>query len=326
MARLYVEDWSPEYGAPFESDTESLPDEVPVDTGVEVRGAWEPLPGRDDGVRRVAFVDGVQRLEARLTLDDPGGLPSPGICAAYAVGASLWNRDAGASTFQSIRVSRLAIFGDAAFPDFPAVPGLEYAVEACEGRDIPAFQALLGGRRAQAETRLIDQLATPECFVIKDGRIDDTGPLHAVGYIKSHHHTYLDAPESRVIAAIRAGQRTPIFSIDKKFKKEFERYSWYVRLADNPHGHSWSGIARVEAPAAIGIDRARVIADRTAALLPLAAMPLHLDARAPQNLVPIAALEKELRRWLGDEALVRRALRAAIHGAPATAGATEVAS
>ena len=28
-----------------------------------------------------------------------------------------------------------------------------------------------------------------------------------------------------------------------------------------------------------------------AALLPLAAMPLHLDARAPQNLVPIAALD-----------------------------------
>ena len=60
---------------------------------------------------------------------------------------------------------------------------------------------------------------------------------------------------------------------------------------------------------------------KQAALLPLAAMPLHLDARAPQNLVPIAALEKELRRWLGDEGLVRRALRTAVNGA-----ATGVAS
>ena len=311
MARLYVEDWSPEYGAPFESDPDTLPSEVVVDTAVEVRGAWEPLPGRDDGVRHVAFVDGVQRLEARLTLDDPDTGPLPGICAVYAVGATLWNRDVGASTFADVSVSRLAIFGDGMAPDFPHVPGLEYQVEACQARDLPSFQALLGGRRARTETALVERIASPECFVVKDGRIDDTGPLHAVGYIKSHNRTYLEAPHSRVIGALRAGERTPIFGTSEKF----ERYSWYVRLADMPYGHSWSGIARLEASAAIGIERARVIADRTAALLPLAAMPLHLDARAPQNLVPIAALEKDLRRWLGDEGLVRRALRTAIHGA-----------
>ena len=321
MARLYVEDWSPEYGAPFESDPDTLPSEVVVDTAVEVRGMWEPLPGHDDGVRRVAFVDGVQRLEAQLTLDDPdgdsGSGPLPGICAAYAVGASVWDRDASASTFAQVGVHRLAIFGDAMLPDFPDVPGLDYRVEATEARDVPSFIAVLGGRRNRSETALVAQLADADCFVIKDGRIDDVGPQNAVGYIKSHHRTYLEAPESRVIAALRAGERTPIFAMTEKFN----RYSWYVRLADIPYGHSWSGIARVEAPEAIGIAQARVLADRTAALLPLAAMPLHLDPRAPQNLVPIAALEKELRRWLGDEGLVRRALRLAIHGAPAGVGA-----
>ncbi len=312
MARLYVEDWSPEYGAPFESDPDTLPSEVVVDTAVEVRGAWEPLPGRDDGVRHVAFVDGVQRLEARLTLDDPDEGPLPGICAAYAIGASVWDREAGASTFAQVSVHRLAIFGESASPEFPVVPGLDYSVKSCTARDLPSFQAMLGGRRAQRETRLVEAMADTDCFVVKDGRIDDTGPLHAVGYIKSHNRTYLEPPHSRVIAAIRAGQRTPIFEVHEKFS----RFSWYIRLADMPYGHSWSGIARIEASASLGIDRARVIADRTAALLPLAAMPLHLDARAPQNLIPIAALEKELRRWLGDEGLVRRALRTAIHGAP----------
>ena len=312
MSRLYVEDWSPEYGAPFESDPDTLPSEVVVDTAVEVRGAWEPLPGRDDGVRHVAFVDGVQRLEARLTLDDPDEGPLPGICAAYAIGASVWDREAGASTFAQVSVHRLAIFGESAAPEFPVVPGLDYSVESCTARDLPSFQAMLGGRRAQRETRLVEAMADTDCFVVKDGRIDDTGPLHAVGYIKSHNRTYLEPPHARVIAAIRAGQRTPIFEVHEKFS----RFSWYVRLANMPYGHSWSGIARIEASASLGIDRARVIADRTAALLPLAAMPLHLDARAPQNLIPIAALEKELRRWLGDEGLVRRALRTAIHGAP----------
>ena len=313
MARLYVEDWSPEYGAPFESDPDSLPSEVVVDTSVETRGAWEPIPGRDDGVRRVAFVDGVQRIEASLTLDDPENGPRPGICAAFAVGTSIWDRDARASTVEHVRVARLAIFGGGESPAMPNVPGLAYAVESVEGLDVPSLRSTLDTRRGRAEVDLVRTLAEDGCFVIADGRVDDLGPNDAVGYIKSHHRTYLTGLEARTIGALRAGERTPLFLIPGKF----ERYSWYVRLMEIPGGHSWSGIARVEAPAAIGIARARVLADRTAALLPLAAMPLHLDHRAPQNLVPIAALEKELRRWLGDDGLVRRALRAALNGAPA---------
>jgi hypothetical protein len=37
-----------------------------------------------------------------------------------------------------------------------------------------------------------------------------------------------------------------------------------------------------------------------------------VDPRAPQNLVPIAALERELRHRMGDQRLVYRALRAAV--------------
>jgi hypothetical protein len=38
----------------------------------------------------------------------------------------------------------------------------------------------------------------------------------------------------------------------------------------------------------------------------------HLDPRAPQNLVPIGALERELRHRMGDPGLVYRALRAVV--------------
>ena len=322
MARLYVEDWSPEYGAPFESDADSLPSEEIVDTSVEVRGAWEPLPGRDDGVRRVAFVDGVQRIEGSLRYEDADRAVA-GIATVYAVGATLWDRDARASTVRDIRVERLAIFGGGERPAFPEIPGLHYAVEAVEGTDVAALRSTLDTRRGQAETALLRTLVEDGCFVVADGRLHDLGPHDVVGYIKSHHRGYLAAPESRVIGALHAGERTPVFLIPGHTVnlggggRQFARYSWYVRLMDIAHGHSWSGIARVEAPEAIGVERARALADRTAALLPLAAMPLYLDARAPQNLVPIAALEKELRRWLGDDGLVRRALRAAVNGVPA---------
>ena len=50
-------------------------------------------------------------------------------------------------------------------------------------------------------------------------------------------------------------------------------------------------------------------------LTPLASSP-HKDPRAPQNLVPIGGLERELRRRLGDQQLLYRGLRAAALNAP----------
>jgi hypothetical protein len=41
----------------------------------------------------------------------------------------------------------------------------------------------------------------------------------------------------------------------------------------------------------------------------------YKDTRAPQNLYPIAGLERELRRRLGDPKLLYRALRQAAHAA-----------
>jgi hypothetical protein len=77
-------------------------------------------------------------------------------------------------------------------------------------------------------------------------------------------------------------------------------------------GHSWTGIVRCETSGHLARDEAAAIADRTAAVLPLVASEPHVDPRAPQNLVPIGALERELRHRMGDRGLVYRALRHAV--------------
>jgi hypothetical protein len=46
-------------------------------------------------------------------------------------------------------------------------------------------------------------------------------------------------------------------------------------------------------------------------VLPRYASAEYKDTRAPQNLYPIAGLERELRRRLGDQRLLYRALRVA---------------
>jgi hypothetical protein len=159
----------------------------------------------------------------------------------------------------------------------------------------------------RAEAVLSEELAQTGLFVVADGPINDLSATEKVGYIKSHRVPYLSDARSGIMGMLRAGERTPLFLIGKG--GAYPRYSWYLRLADVPDGHSWSGIARGEVSSRLDLGTARRVADRTTALLPAVASAAHIDARAPQNLVPIAALERELRRRLGDPGIVYRALR-----------------
>ena len=66
---------------------------------------------------------------------------------------------------------------------------------------------------------------------------------------------------------------------------------------------------RIEAAVDMTAENAVELADRSAVMLQRYASVQHKDPRAPQNLYPIAALERELRRRLGDPAYVDRRLR-----------------
>jgi hypothetical protein len=170
----------------------------------------------------------------------------------------------------------------------------------------------------KAEAVLSEELAQQGCFVIADGPINDLSATEKVGYIKSHRVFYLSPPRATVIDRLAAGQRTPLFLIGAG--GAYPRYSWYVRLAEVPGGHAWSGVARAEVSSHLDLTTARRVADRATALLPQVSSPLHTDTRAPQNLVPIAALEREMRRRMGEPAFVYRALREAAMRATAGVG------
>ena len=307
MARIFVEGWSPEYGAPLDQDEALAPAEDSVDTGVEMR-EWAPIPGVDDGCERIAFVDGVRRVDARLTLDDAVAGPVPGICGTFAVGATVWERTRRRSCVDRVRVERWAVLAGGRPELLPAVDlDPTYATTTTASHDPIAPIAELHTRMRRAEGETASSLAEADCFVLADGPLNDLRPGPTVGYIKSHRVTYLPPDRNVVVGSLRPGERTPLFTI-----ADYRRYSWYVRLATMAGGHSWTGIVRCEASGQLPVDDVRAIADRTAAVLPTVASEPHVDPRAPQNLVPIAALERELRHRMGDQRLVYRALRAAV--------------
>jgi hypothetical protein len=309
MARLFVEGWAPDYGAPFEPVEELAPAEGSVDVGVE-RADWEPLDGVDDGAPRIAFVDGVRRVDARLTVDDPASGPVPGICGTFAVGAACWDRDARATSIDAARVERLAVLSgrrDEVVPPVALDP--PYRTEAIADPDPDALVRHLHTRMRRAEGECATAMAREGWFVVADGPLNDLSPSPTIGYVKSHRVTYLPSSQGATVVALGPGQRTPLFTI-----AAYERYSWYVRLSRPAGGHSWSGVVRCEASGSLPRSDVRAIADRSAAILPLVASQEHVDPRAPQNLVPIAALERWLRHLMGDRGLVYRAVRSAVMG------------
>ena len=127
-----------------------------------------------------------------------------------------------------------------------------------------------------------------------------SGPLH-------QHVQYLPEELQPVLAGLDDGQRTPLFHLGGRGGN---RYSWYLRLPIE-RTQPWAGIIRCEVPAAGSVADAVERANQVTALLPRYASEPHKDGRAPQNLYPIAGLENELRRRLGDQLLMERALRLA---------------
>lgn len=309
-SELYVEPWAPGYGTPFDQD-DALAEPEKVDESVELDAAlWEPVTGVDDGVERVAFVDGIRRIDAYLTVDEPSG-PVPGICGSFGVGATVWDRTIPRSHIEHVRIDRIAVFGKGQIAAVPvAGPQLAYRSESVSDPDPSALIQRFHGLMRKAEAVLAEGLAQQGTFVVADGPINDLSATEKVGYIKTHRAPYLTELTAGIIGSLRAGMRTPMFLIGKG--AAFPRYSWYQKLADMPGGHSWTGVVRAEVSSHLDMTTAVRVANRTAALLPLVASEAHVDGRAPQNLVPIGALERDLRRRLGDPAFIHRALRSAV--------------
>jgi len=65
---------------------------------------------------------------------------------------------------------------------------------------------------------------------------------------------------------------------------------------------------RLEVSEGVGIDEAIRLAELTTSVIPRFVPSRTRDPRAPQNLVPIGALEQHLRRGLGDARLIHRRL------------------
>lgn len=315
-----VDPWDPGYGLAFSEDLDGGALEessAELNLDLEIPAAqWRPvnpdltppLPGT------VLFLDGVRRIDARIWVHGRHPQPVPGIAASFAAGLVCCD---GAARVADVIVER-GLF--TAAPDATDIitRSARYPARLAKGPALEQLSLALQQRLTSAEVQLA--LAFRAQHPAEDDLLVVDGPLRGrthldrtVGYIKTHHASYLPAGQAAVVASLVPGQRTPAFTMGTSWR----RNSWYLQLPGTP-GVPWSGVVRLECSADLPPAEVTRLADLTARLLPPLASSPHKDPRAPQNLVPIGGLERELRHRLGDQQLLYRALRAAAN-APATA-------
>ncbi|MGH9246102.1 MAG: DNA double-strand break repair nuclease NurA [Acidimicrobiales bacterium] len=314
MARIAVDAWAPEYGSGAD-EAALTPSDVPTDLAVEVReDEWAPRrpPATVAALADVVFVDGIRRIEAHAWVTGDDGQVSQGICAAYAAGAV---RSNGRAEVVTARVGRglftRPLAGVTALETRVGRSELSYAFVPVASDQFERLSLALQDAMGRLEAAVADDTAAAAAgagLVLVDGPLRERHRVAgAVGYVKRHEAGYGTPVVRDTIDRLLPGERTPVFLVGDRFR----RFSWYVRLPGALGGHPFAGVVRCElapddAPSSEVIARA----DQVAATLPRFASRPHKDPRAPQNLYPVAGLERALRRRLGDPALVLRALRA----------------
>lgn len=304
--QIAVDAWSPEMGTGGGSPEPLGRAAGSVDPDVELGSAdWAPRsPTLDAVTGEVAFIDGVRRIEGNLWLSRPGERTRQAIAAS--IGAGIVRCTATAATITTCEVQRL-LLGPAGVIDHLDTDAGRFVARPVADDDPDTLRAGVQERLRRLERRVLEDAADADLVVV-DGPLDAALNVErAVGYVKSHHVGYLDAPVSDTVAALRAGQRTPLFLITSSWT----RYAWCLRLPYGGDAHPWAGVVRCEASADLPRAEVVALADRVTVTLPRFASQPHTDRRAPQNLHPIGGLERELTHRLGDAALVLRGLRAA---------------
>jgi hypothetical protein len=309
--RWFVDAWDPAYGTSFDGDAGAGPaarSSAEVDVEVErPADAWEPLtaPPALRAPDVVLLVDGVRRNDAGLWTAEDDGTSYPGLAASYAAGVVRCDLRRGVAALAGARVAR-GLFTASPAADGEMVAGqVRYPVRRVTGLDQQSLAAAVQPQLTALEVEVsADARADSDELLVVDGPLRNRRQLpRTVGYVKTQQSQYLPARLTSVVTGLRPGQRSPVFRIGTRW----HAFSWYLRLPVRP-GAPWAGIVRVECSVEWPAAEAVALADLSAVTLPRFASTPYKDPRAPQNLIPIAGLERRLRGLLGDQRLLHRAL------------------
>jgi hypothetical protein len=268
---------------------------------------WQPVtPPPPTSIPDLAFVDGVERRDARVSAEGEG-MPCAGMLVSYAAGAIC---PAKQPPLRHVSVQRRIVLTNGATAATIVLAASNTTVDYLPAHnaepDAESIDRTLKGLRADLEAAIVRSLIVDGVgLIICDGRLPPIRDASAIGLIKTPHQLPLTRDDQMAtLIALKAGQRSPVF-IRRRSDRSY--YSWFVCLAAlGPLDIALSNLALIEMDDEAPRSRALAVADLTASILPPFAPSPVRDARAPQNLMPVGQRARELRRRQGDHELMRR--------------------
>lgn len=327
--RLRLDPWAAEYQTAFQAETLLGPGPEGADLAVEVED-WRPIdPQQPAGPEEILFLDGSRRVEMRVLHEDDSGRITFGALGSFGVGAVVCK--GGMARCHRLTIDRICALGgrDLKSPDLGQIEltmdpvgthhlgSLRYRSVNAAGHDSEAVVRQLQAEMLGAERRLASELVAEyrDALVISDGpRPLLSEESNLLGYIKTIHEVRVPSEQLDVVRQLERGQRSPLYLVRSSAPQQ-RLFEWFVRLRDpKPWYYSLAGVVRLQAFAgadpAARLEVAKAVADWSCLELPRYATRQHQDLRAPQQLLPVRALEAELRRRMGSVELVRRRITA----------------
>lgn len=328
---LRLDPWAAEYNTAYYADIADRDDgKVNIDASLEVAADdWHALrPIALDTVwTDMFFLDGSRRVEARVLLEQDRRQLAFGAMGTYAVGAvsccARFSRPA--SFFEDMRVKRICALSSGydrvnepkpleltALAPFQ-LGNLHYDIVPTEEIDADAVVRKLQQEMLEAEKALAGNLADtyPDALIVVDGRRSLLSrERNLVGYVKTIHDIKINRQQLDMVQKLEQGERSPIYLVNPG-RSEQQYFEWFLRLRDpRPWLYSLAGMVRLQAYAGTNPEQyladTIMLANWLSATLPKLASRQHQDPRAPQQLLPVRALEAELRRRMGHPAVLRR--------------------
>ncbi len=317
-----LDPWSLEYedAVRFDGAEESSQLNFSIEVVVETDD-WAPIPPDPHTAlpASIAFVDGTRHIDTRLTAIEADGEPAFGAFCSIGVGAVRFDGTRAGARFLENRTTRVLGFTRDVKADRVAIAPraggrchLVYEPLAPTGKpEKLSLDSALQRHMRKLEAVLSEELfAQDEPLVVRDGPLLFSTLPGVLGYAKTLGRMYLGPEHLPILFALTPGERTPIFLLTTDYGSP--RWVWYLRSSllpvtrRNVLDHKLVGVVRLELDAKVGLERAKLIARQSALFVPRLASQAHKDPRAPQNLVPVGALEDALKRRMGDRGLLRR--------------------
>ena len=314
VMKLRLDPWATEYNTAYYADevAQVTPDHIDPYVEHEIWKAVTPIPN-DLTWDKLLFIDGSRRIEARLLLENDQEQIAFGAMGTYAIGVvNCCPKQSRQASIYEAHIKRICALSSGHRMENFAIPSLgkqmgrlQYEVVSSNYREAEAVIMKLQEVMLDEESRVASYLAQEEnTLIICDGqRPHLSQDSNVIGYLKTIHDTRLTREHLAIVRLLEQGQRSPIYKIS--FKDSFY-YEWFLRLRDpRPWFYSLAGMVRIQAYGEILSDVIE-LANWTCLNLPKFASKQHQDPRAPQQLLPIRALEHELKRRMGNPQIIRR--------------------